>query len=180
MWKYNWLNCCQLYVEKDHQSQRKSVNLLLLFLHRSTVVVVFFVLFLFFSPNPVKLFLRADQCSYASVVQLINETPLILLLSSLFISLLLLLILPYLLLCPLSLRFSPSPLPPFPNLPVSEPPPTGDDDQCYLLAELCFVPFWVFSHQENDKMFVYLKEAVIPENQHHLYFCKNQIVCCDD
>lgn len=64
-------------------------------------VVCFF--FFFFSLNPVKLFLRADQCSYASVLQLINETALILLLSALFIGLLLLLLIsPCLLLTPSS------------------------------------------------------------------------------
>lgn len=48
------------------------------------------VFFFFFSPNPVKLFLRANQCLHTSAVQLINETPLILLLSAFFVSLFLL------------------------------------------------------------------------------------------
>lgn len=66
---------------------------------QNNTVVLFF---LFFSPNPVKLFLRADQCSHASVLQLINETLLILLLSALFIGLLLCLISTCLLLPPSS------------------------------------------------------------------------------
>lgn len=40
----------------------------------------------FFSPNPVKLFLRANQCSHTSGLQLINETPLILMLSAFSVS----------------------------------------------------------------------------------------------
>lgn len=106
-----------------------TIKLLLVFLDRNNVFVVVFFLFFFFSPNPVKLFLRADQCSRASVVQLINETPLILLLSSLFIGLLLLLFILRLPLRRLSLPFPllpPSPFAPFPNLTMPEPPPTGD------------------------------------------------------
>lgn len=57
------------------------------------------VVFLFFTPNPVKLFLRDNQCSHTSPLQLINETPLILLLSAFFICLVCLVCL--ILACPL-------------------------------------------------------------------------------
>lgn len=60
--------------------------------------------FLLFTPNPVKLFLRDNQCSHTSLLQLINETPLILLLSAFFICLVCLVCL--ILACPL-LFFSP-------------------------------------------------------------------------
>lgn len=68
--------------------------------------------------NPVKLFLRADQCSHASLLQLINYYPLILLLSALFICLLLLLplILQSLLVLWCSLCSPPSAHPPAANL----------------------------------------------------------------
>lgn len=83
------------------------------------------VVFFFFSPNPVKLFLRANQCLHTSGLQLINETLLILLLSAFFIGLFLLLLLisPRPLLFPLSLPpplLLPAPsLPPLPKVSVA-------------------------------------------------------------
>lgn len=60
----------------------------------SLIILIYFsfsteytVVFLFFTPNPVKLFLRDNQCLHSSLLQLINETPLILLLSAFFICL---------------------------------------------------------------------------------------------
>lgn len=107
---------------KRQTSASEKVSLSTLFFFFCTKRTVFFFSFFFFSPNPVKLFLRADQCLHTSLLQLINDYPLIPLLSALFICLLLLpVILPcLLLLCPRSHRSPPSPLPPFSNLTIKD------------------------------------------------------------
>ena len=80
---YRCWETSQLYLETDHQCHKKP-------LYRYSAV------FLFFTLNPVKLFLRDNQCAHTSLLQLINETPLILLLSAFFICLVCLI-----LVCPL-------------------------------------------------------------------------------
>lgn len=111
---------CQLLYK--HQPQKKSASPPSSSSSSCTKRNVFFFSFFFFSPNPVKLFLRADQCLHTSLLQLINDYPLIPLLSALFICLLLLpVILPcLLLLCPRSHCSPPSPLPPFSNLTIKD------------------------------------------------------------
>lgn len=74
----------------DRASASEKVPLLVCFFFFSFSIEHTVVFFFFFSPNPVKLFLRANQCLHTSAVQLINEAPLILLLSAFFVSLFLL------------------------------------------------------------------------------------------
>lgn len=96
----------QSAVSADRTSASEKVPLLVCFFFFSFSTEHTVVFSFFFSPNPVKLFLRANQCLHTSGLQLINETLLILLLSAFFIGLFLLLLLfisPYPLLLPLSL-----------------------------------------------------------------------------
>lgn len=123
----------QSAVSADRTSASEKVPLLVCFFFFSFSTEHTVVFSFFFSPNPVKLFLRANQCLHTSGLQLINETLLILLLSAFFVGLFLLLLLlisPYPLLLPLSLPpplLLPAPsLPPFPKVSVAHLPPAGD------------------------------------------------------
>lgn len=83
--------------DRTSVSEKASLIICIYFSFSTEYTAVFF----FFTPNPVKLFLRDNQCSHTSLLQLIDETPLILLLSAFFICLVSLLGL--ILACPLLL-----------------------------------------------------------------------------
>lgn len=99
--EYRCWETSQLCLQTEHQCQKKASLIICIYFSFSTEYTA--VLF-FFTPNPVKLFLRDNQCVHTSLLQLINETPLILLLSAFFICLVCLLCL--ILACPLLLFLS--------------------------------------------------------------------------
>lgn len=108
LWVHFWfwlLFCCMVnilahvraeYIERPDSCIWRHSLIIFIYFSCSTEYTV---VFLFFTPNPVKLFLRDNQCSHTSPLQLINETPLILLLSAFFICLVCLVCL--ILACPL-------------------------------------------------------------------------------